>query len=65
MLWTATCFHMEIRYSEEFVFRFLEWVQTMRESTTYQAVLREGRDEGRIEAEGQLVVAPSGDQAVR
>ncbi len=40
---------MGIRFPEEFVSRFLEGVQNMRESTTYQAVLREGRDEGRIE----------------
>ncbi len=63
MLWTVTCFLMGIRYPEEFVFRFLEGVENMRESTTYQAVLREGRDEGRIEgrvAEGQRLVVRQG-----
>jgi hypothetical protein len=56
MLWTATYFLMGIRYPEEFVFRFLEGVQNMRESTTYQAVLREGRDEGRVEGEQRLLI---------
>ena len=48
MLWTATYFLMGMRYPEEFGFRFLEGVRNMRESTTYQAVLKEGREEGRI-----------------
>jgi hypothetical protein len=60
MLWTAMYFLMGIRYPEEFVFRFLEGVQNMRESTTYQAVLREGRDEGRNE--GRIEGRVAGEQ---
>jgi hypothetical protein len=48
-LWTATYFLMGMRYPDELVSRLLEGVQNMRESTTYQAVLKEGREEGRIE----------------
>jgi hypothetical protein len=34
----------------------LKGVQNMRESTTYQAILREGRAEGRIAGEQRLLV---------
>ena len=64
MLWTATYFLMGMRYPEEFVFRFLEGVQNMRESTTYQAVLKEGREEGRIAgrvAEAQRILLMLGE----
>ena len=42
-LWTATYLLMGLCYSEELVSRLLEGVQDMQESTTYQAILREGR----------------------
>ena len=42
-LWTATYLLMGLRFSEELAFQLLEGVQNMRESTTYQAILREGR----------------------
>ena len=45
-LWTATYLLMGLRYSEELAFQLLEGVQNMRQSTTYQAILREGRQEG-------------------
>jgi predicted transposase YdaD len=48
-LWTATYLLMGLCYSEELVSRLLEGVQAMQESTTYQAILREGRNEGRNE----------------
>jgi predicted transposase YdaD len=48
-LWTATYILMGLRYPDELVTRLLEGVQTMKESTTYQAILREGRTEGRDE----------------
>jgi hypothetical protein len=41
-LWTAACLLMGLRYSDELVSQLLEGKQTMRESTTYQAILREG-----------------------
>jgi len=48
-LWTATYLLMGLRYSEELASQLLEGVQKMQESTTYQAILREGRKEGLIE----------------
>jgi hypothetical protein len=59
-LWTATYLLMGMRYPDELSDQLLEGKrQTMRESTTYQAILREGRQEGiivgRIE-EGQQVL---------
>ena len=45
-LWTATYLLMGLRYSDELTDSLLEGVQTMQESTTYQKILREGRDEG-------------------
>jgi len=47
-LWTATYILMGLRYPDELVTRLLDGVQTMKESTTYQAILREGRTEGGI-----------------
>jgi hypothetical protein len=44
--WTATYLLMGVRYPDELVDHLLEGIQTMRESTTYQAILREGRAEG-------------------
>ena len=48
-LWTAAYLLMGLCYSEELVSRLLEGVHDMQESTTYQAILREGRNEGRNE----------------
>jgi predicted transposase YdaD len=48
-LWTATYLLMGLCYSEELISRLLEGVQDMQESTTYQAILREGRNEGLTE----------------
>jgi predicted transposase YdaD len=45
-LWTATYLLMGLRFSDELTDSLLEGVQTMQESTTYQKILREGRDEG-------------------
>ena len=55
-LWTATYLLMGLRYSEELASQLLEGVQKMQESTTYQAILREGRNEGRNEGliEGRI-----------
>ncbi len=55
-LWTATYFLMGLRYSNEFAFQLLEGVQNMRGSTTYQAVLKEGRDEGWIAGEQRMLL---------
>jgi predicted transposase YdaD len=40
---------MGLCYSEELVSQLLEGVHDMQESTTYQAILREGREKGREE----------------
>jgi len=49
MLWTATYLLMGLRYSEAVALQLLEGVLNMQESTTYQAILREGVNKGRIE----------------
>ena len=50
---------MGLRYSDELTDSLLEGVQTMQESTTYQKILREGRDEGQKEGqkEGRIIEA--------
>ncbi len=48
-LWTATYLLMGLCYSEELVSRLLEGVHNMQESTTYQAILREGLKKGLAE----------------
>jgi predicted transposase YdaD len=46
-LWTATNVLMGLRYPEELVSQLLKGkMEAMRESTTYQAILQEGRQEG-------------------
>ncbi len=45
-LWTAAYLLMGLRYNEELVGQLLEGVQTMQESTTYQAILKKGHAEG-------------------
>jgi len=44
-LWTATYVLMGLRYQEAVITQLLEGVREMRESVTYQAILREGREE--------------------
>jgi len=48
-LWTATKVLLGLRYEAEFVDRLLQGVRAMKESTTYQAIKAEGREEGRLE----------------
>ena len=52
-LWTATYLLMGLCYSEELVSRLLEGVHNMQESTTYQAILREGLKKGSKKAGGR------------
>jgi predicted transposase YdaD len=54
-LWTAAFLLMGLRFSDDVVMRLLEGIQIMQESTTYQRILREGRQEGLVE--GRLVEA--------
>ena len=59
-LWTATYLLMGLRYSDELTDSLLEGIQTMHESTTYQKILREGQDAGRI-AEAQRLLLIQGE----
>jgi hypothetical protein len=45
VLWTATYVLMGLRYSDEVAERLLEGVRDMKESVTYQKIVREGREE--------------------
>ena len=45
-LWTATYLLMGLTYSDELIDRLLMGVQNMKESVTYQKILREGRRRG-------------------
>jgi predicted transposase YdaD len=51
-LWTAAFLLMGLRYSEQVISQLLEGVQDMQESTTYQAILRQGR----VTGERQLLI---------
>jgi predicted transposase YdaD len=44
-LWTATTVLLGLRYQAGFIQRLLQGVRNMKESTTYQAILEEGRTE--------------------
>jgi predicted transposase YdaD len=48
-LWTATKVLLGLRYEPTFVEKLLQGVRSMKESTTYQAIKAEGREEGRLE----------------
>ncbi|MBY0527705.1 MAG: hypothetical protein K2R98_30185, partial [Gemmataceae bacterium] len=48
-LWTATYVLMGLRYPAVLTAKLLEGVRAMKESTTYQAILAEGKVEGRAE----------------
>ena len=45
-LWSATSLLMGLRFDEALVGRLLSGVSEMEESTTYQALLRRGREQG-------------------
>jgi predicted transposase YdaD len=55
-LWTATYLLMGLRYEDERVTQLLEGVEAMRASSTYQAILREGREEGRLSEAQRLLL---------
>jgi predicted transposase YdaD len=48
-LWTASYLLMGLRYPDEVIEKLLEGVQAVKDSTTYQKILRDGRAEGRTE----------------
>jgi predicted transposase YdaD len=47
ILWASTYLLMGLRYSTEVASKLTQGVRGMRESATYQAVLQEGREEGK------------------
>ena len=49
ILWTATYILMGLRFPSEVSRQLLQGVRAMKESTTYQAILEEGREVGREE----------------
>ncbi|HKI21364.1 MAG TPA: hypothetical protein VKA15_25950, partial [Isosphaeraceae bacterium] len=55
-LWTAAYLLMGLRYSEDVISHLLAGAHNMQESTTYQAILREGSQEGRISEAQRLVL---------
>ena len=54
-LWTAIYVLMGLRYRAAVIARLLERVREMKEAVTYQAILQEGREEGRAE-EAQAIL---------
>jgi hypothetical protein len=48
-LWAATTLLLGLRYDENEAQELVRGIRGMRESSTYQAILREGREEGREE----------------
>ena len=54
-LWVATYVLMGLRYEQALVDRLLQGVLSMNESVTYQAILREGLDEGRQKERAEVV----------
>ena len=49
-LWTATDVLMGLRYPRALVTQLLQGVHGMKESVTYQAIVEEGKIEGKVEA---------------
>jgi hypothetical protein len=58
-LWAATYVMLGLRYSPAFASMVLQGVLTMKESTTYQAIIEEGKAEGKAEGilEGAIAEA--------
>jgi hypothetical protein len=59
-LWAATYILMGLRYPDAMAQELLRGVLSMKESTTYQAILREGRAEGAL-AEGRKLLMLLGE----
>ena len=54
-LWAATALLMGLRYDREAITSLIQRVRRMRESVTYQIILEEGREEGRVEEARNLL----------
>lgn len=55
-LWSATLLLLGLRYDPDEARHLLRGVTGMRESSTYQAILAEGREEGRTEEARRLLI---------
>ncbi len=55
-LWLATYLLLGLKLTQDFVGQLLQGVRQMRESSTYQAILQEGRNEGREEEARALLL---------
>jgi predicted transposase YdaD len=65
-IWGAAYVLLGLRYSAALAAQLLQGVMSMKESSTYQAILEEGRQEGRTEgalAEAKKVLRLQGDSA--
>jgi predicted transposase YdaD len=55
-VWAATYVLLGLRYSDELAHALFEEVLGMEESVTYQAIVRKGREQGRVEEARRLLV---------
>jgi predicted transposase YdaD len=55
-LWCATYLLLGLNHSQESISKLLGGVHRMKESTTYQAILAEGKVEGRVEGDKQTLL---------
>jgi len=55
-LWTATRVLMGLRWAPQLTADLLRGVQGMKESTTYQEIVQEGREEGRIAGAREILL---------
>jgi predicted transposase YdaD len=55
-LWTAADVLMGLRYPRDLVAQLLQGVHGMKESVTYQAIVEEGKMEGKIEARQEVLL---------
>ena len=55
-LWTAVYLLMGLRYTPQQAAILLRGVRELKESSTYQAILNEGREEGRGEGERRIIL---------
>lgn len=63
MLWMASLLLMGFRYDEKMATQLVKGVwKNMRESTTYQAILKEGRDMGQIAEARRMLLMLGGNR---
>jgi predicted transposase YdaD len=55
-LWTACYLLMGLRYPDDIIEKLLEGVQTVKDSTTYQKILRDGQVKGRTDEARRIVL---------